>query len=69
MCLLCKLDKHIFVHLLGKFVLFTAECNPPFTLLNGPSGIDENDRCEVGKILHTQPKTIVFVLIEEENGR
>lgn len=35
--------------------------DPPLTLLNGQAGIDVNDRCEVAKILHTQPETIVFV--------
>ena len=37
---------------------------PPFTLLNGQAGIDVNDRCEVAKIRHTHPKTIVFVFAE-----
>lgn len=40
---------------------FTAKNESPFTLLNGQAGIDVNDRFEVAKILHTQPKTIVFV--------
>lgn len=35
--------------------------DPAFQLLNGQAGMDVNDRCEVAKILRTQPKTIVFV--------
>ncbi len=46
----------------GKLAQFTGEKNdPPFTLLNGQAGTGVNDRCEVVKILHTQPKTMVFV--------